>query len=101
MAVRIEKEMDSKLGAKTAELERSQRAWFGGKKAKAAQEELARLQKEKEQQLGQAEQEKKEYEQQQRRRQEAKEKEHKEEIRVLEAKVQSIEAKRVIEQQKQ
>ena len=93
MRGRIEKEMNEKLELKTAELERSQKAWFGGKKTKAAQEELARLQKEKEQQLAQAEQEKNAYLQQQRQQQEAKEKEHVEGIRVMEAKVQAIEAK--------
>jgi hypothetical protein len=97
MRERIEKEMNEKLELKTAELERSQKGWFGGKKAKAAQEELARLQKEKEQQLAQAEQEKNAYLEQQRRRQEAKEKEHVEELRVMEAKEKAIEAKEAAE----
>jgi colicin import membrane protein len=98
MRGRIEKEMNEKLELKTAELERSQKAWFGGKKTKAAQEELVRLQKEKEQQLAQAEQEKNAYLQQQRLRQEAKEKEHVEKIRLMEAKLQAIEAKEAAEE---
>ena len=98
MRERIEKEMNEKLELKTAELERSQKGWFGGKKAKAAQEELARLQKEKEQQLAQAEQEKNAYLQQQRRQQEAKEKEHVEELRVMEAKAQAIDAQKEAEE---